>query len=172
MTFPETDTLRRDAAVPSLADLYAEMFAAAMTPWTWASVWWQPWPVLDIRLGVISGDPAPGDRPTSASATDAAVIEVVPVVVSEGAATVADDLTRIEGIGPKLALQLGEAGITTFAALAATSVERLEALIAAAGARFKLARPQTWPEQAALLAAGDEAGFAALAARLKGGVRV
>ena len=104
------------------------------------------------------------------------MIEVVPVVVPttpEAAAVsaAADNLTRIEGIGPKMALKLGEAGITTFAALAATPVAQLEALIAAAGARFKLVRPQTWPEQAALLAAGDEAGFAALTAQLKGGRR-
>lgn len=175
MTFPETDTPRRDAAVPALADLYADLFATALTPWTWASAWWQPWTLLDIRLEVIPDTPAP----VAASAPDAAVIEVVPVVVPEAAtapataasATVADDLTRIEGIGPKIALKLADAGITTYAVLAATPVERLEALIAAAGARFKLARPQTWPEQAALLAAGDEAGFAALAAQLKGGVR-
>ena len=174
MTFPETDTLRRDAAVPALADLYADLFATALTPWTWASAWWQPWTLLEIRLELIPDAPAPADATAStpaATSEASEVIEVVPVVVSTHEAVVADDLRRIEGIGPKLALKLAEAGITTYAALAATPVERLEALIAAAGARFKLARPQTWPEQAALLAAGDEAGFAALAAQLKGGVR-
>lgn len=178
MTFPETDTLRRDAAGPALADLYADLFATALTPWAWASAWWQPWTLMDIRLELIPDTAAPVVATVSVPATTSeasAVIEVVPVVVSTtGAVTeaaVADDLRRIEGIGPKLALQLAEAGITTYAALAATPVERLEALIAAAGARFKLTRPQTWPEQAALLAAGDEAGFAALAAQLKGGVR-
>ncbi len=178
MTFPDTDTPQRDAVLPALADLYADLFATALTPWTWASAWWQPWTLRDIRLEVI---PHPGasasDFTVPASAFDAAsVIEVVPVVVPttpEAAAVsaAADNLTRIEGIGPKMALKLGEAGITTFAALAATPVAQLEALIAAAGARFKLVRPQTWPEQAALLAAGDEAGFAALTAQLKGGRR-
>jgi len=175
MTFPDTDTSQRNTVLPALAGLYADLFAAAMTPWTWASTWWQPWALPDLRLEVVPRAsalhfPVPVPEPDAA-----AVIEVVPVVVSTTEAVaevaVADDLRRIEGIGPKLALKLAEAGITTFAALAATPVERIEALIAAAGARFKLARPQTWPEQAALLAAGDEAGFAALAARLKGGVR-
>lgn len=82
-----------------------------------------------------------------------------------------DDLTRIEGIGPRIAALLRQDGITGYAALAAAPADRLEAVLAAAGPRFRLAQPATWPEQAALLAAGDEAGFAALAARLKGGVR-
>lgn len=166
MTFPDTETrtAQHDTAAASLVNLYAELFAASLTPWTWMGAWWQPWMVVDVRLDGVPGFTAPQGA-SAGSAASPEVIEVVPVVVN-------DDLTRIEGIGPKLALKLGEAGITTFAALAATPVERLEALIAAAGPRFKLARPQTWPEQAALLAAGDEAGFAALAARLKGGVRV
>ena len=174
MTFPDTETrtAQHDTAAVSLVNLYADLFAASLTPWTWMGAWWQPWMVVDVRLEGVPGFTAPvvapaphGPSATDGSAASPEVIEVVPVVV------VADDLTRIEGIGPKLALKLAEAGITTFAALAATPVERLEALIAAAGARFKLARPQTWPEQAALLAAGDDAGFAALAAQLKGGVR-
>ncbi|MEX8495352.1 helix-hairpin-helix domain-containing protein [Sphaerotilus sp.] len=151
MTLPDTGAPRRDAVMPSLADLCADLFATAMTPWTWATVWWQPWTLPHIRLEMTPDATAPESAPD--------------------ASAVIDDLTRIEGIGPKIALKLGEAGITAFAALAATPVERLEALMASAGARFKLARPQTWPEQATLLAAGDEAGFAALAARLKGGVR-
>lgn len=165
MTFPDTETrtAQHDTAAASLVNLYAELFAASLTPWTWMGAWWQPWMVVDVRLDGVPGFTAPQGA-SAGSAASPEVIEVVPVVVN-------DDLTRIEGIGPKLALKLGEAGITTFAALAATPVERLEALIAAAGPRFKLARPQTWPEQAALLAAGDEAGFAALAAQLKGGVR-
>ena len=174
MTLPDTETrtAQHDTAAASLVNLYAELVAASLTPWTWMGAWWQPWMVVDVRLEGVPGFTAPVVVPApqspsapEGSAASPEVIEVVPVVVN-------DDLTRIEGIDPKLAPKLGEAGITTFAALAATPVERLEALIAAAGPRFKLARPQTWPEQAALLAAGDEAGFAALAARLKGGVRV
>jgi predicted flap endonuclease-1-like 5' DNA nuclease len=179
MTFPDTDTPQRDAVLPALADLYADLFTAAMPPWAWVSAWWQPWALPDFRLDVLPGAPVHEVSRPFPVPDAALVIEVVPVVVPtapEAAAAAAapasaDDLTRIEGIGPKMALKLGEAGLTTFAALAATPVERLEALIAAAGARFKLVRPQTWPEQAALLAAGDETGFAALTAQLKGGRR-
>ena len=81
-----------------------------------------------------------------------------------------DDLKRIEGIGPKIASLLQDAGITTFAQLAATGVEQLREILAAANLR--IADPTTWPEQATLAAAGDWEGLASLQGELKGGRRV
>jgi predicted flap endonuclease-1-like 5' DNA nuclease len=63
-----------------------------------------------------------------------------------------DDLTVVEGIGPKIAELLLERGITTFAQLAAMTPEAIKAILEAAGPKFKLATPQTWPEQAAMAA--------------------
>lgn len=80
-----------------------------------------------------------------------------------------DDLTRIEGIGPKIAAWLAESGIHTHAALARTPVGRLKEILAARS--FRLADPSTWPEQARLAAAGDWEGLKALQARLKAGRR-
>jgi predicted flap endonuclease-1-like 5' DNA nuclease len=82
-----------------------------------------------------------------------------------------DDLKRIEGIGPKIAKLLNEAGITTFAQLAQTDVETLRQILAKAGRRFALASPETWPEQAALAAQGDWEALAQLQDSLKGGRR-
>jgi large subunit ribosomal protein L21 len=82
-----------------------------------------------------------------------------------------DDLVKIEGIGPKInELMLG-AGIATFAQLAATSVERLREILAAAGPHFATHDPATWPEQAALAAKGDWAAFKALTDELVAGKR-
>lgn len=81
-----------------------------------------------------------------------------------------DDLKRIEGIGPKISSLLQDAGIATFAQLAAASVEQLREVLAAANLR--IADPTTWPEQAALAAAGDLDGLASLQSELKGGRRV
>lgn len=81
-----------------------------------------------------------------------------------------DDLTKIEGIGPKISGWLTEAGLTTYAQLAASSPEQISQILQAAGHR--LARPDTWPEQAALAAAGRWDELAALQATLKGGRRV
>ena len=44
-------------------------------------------------------------------------------------------------------------------------------MLKAAGARYALANPGTWPEQASLLAAGKVAEFEKLAEELDGGVR-
>ncbi len=83
-----------------------------------------------------------------------------------------EDISRVEGIGPKIRQILAAAGINTYAKLAETSVERIRELLAAAGPRFKLADPTTWPEQAALAAKGDWRAFNKLTAELKGGRRV
>lgn len=87
-------------------------------------------------------------------------------VVEAGAA---DDLTRIEGIGPKIAEILQGAGITTYARLAETPVETLQSILEAAGSRFRLADPTTWPQQAHHAAAGEWDVLIALQERLKGG---
>jgi predicted flap endonuclease-1-like 5' DNA nuclease len=73
----------------------------------------------------------------------------------------ADDLTRIKGIGPKLVARLGELGVTTYAQIAGWSEADVARIDAELG-RFagRITRDQ-WIEQAKLLAAGDEAGFAA-----------
>jgi predicted flap endonuclease-1-like 5' DNA nuclease len=84
----------------------------------------------------------------------------------------ADDLKRIEGIGPKISSVLQAAGITTFAQLAATEVGRLEQILEEESPRLRrLADPGTWPEQARFAAAGDWQGLATLQSELKGGRR-
>jgi predicted flap endonuclease-1-like 5' DNA nuclease len=79
-----------------------------------------------------------------------------------------DDLTLIEGIGPKISGLLQAAGITTFAQLAAAEVSRLRQLLMEAGLAT-LADPTTWPEQASLAADGDWETLKALQDQLKGG---
>ena len=79
-----------------------------------------------------------------------------------------DDLTRIEGIGPKISGILQDAGIKTFAQLAATDVERLEELLEEAKL-LRLAKPKTWPRQAKLAAAGKWEALEKWQAKLSGG---
>lgn len=82
-----------------------------------------------------------------------------------------DDLLKVEGIGPAIARLLVENGIFDLADLAATPAERVRELLAAAGNRFRMADPTTWPEQAGYGARGDWEGMAALQASLKAGRR-
>jgi len=80
----------------------------------------------------------------------------------------ADDLTRIEGIGPKMRDALIAAGITTFEELEAATEGQILAAIEAAGMSFAPSIP-TWSRQAAYLVRGDEAGFQEYTARLTAG---
>lgn len=92
--------------------------------------------------------PAPAPAPTATPAPE-------PVAAS------ADDLTRIKGLGPKIAALLAELGVTSFAQIASWSDEDVAEIDAKLG-RFsgRITRDQ-WVMQARLLAAGDEASFAA-----------
>lgn len=73
--------------------------------------------------------------------------------VAPAASAGPDDLKVIEGIGPKVQTALNAAGITTYAGLAGTAVDKLQEILDAAG--YQYMKPASWPEQAALAAAGD-----------------
>lgn len=79
-------------------------------------------------------------------------------------------LQLIEGIGPKIEALLNQGGVHTFRQLAASSVEQLRQTLTAGGPGFKLARPDSWVEQAQLAAAGDWAQLRKLQDQLVGGV--
>jgi len=80
-----------------------------------------------------------------------------------------DDLKVIEGIGPRSAQVLGEAGIATYAALAAMKPDAIREVLRAAGVRVPY--PETWPKQAALAAGGKWDALKKLQNSLKGGRR-
>ncbi len=63
----------------------------------------------------------------------------------------ADDLKKVEGIGPKIAETLIAAGITTFAELAKTDVAKITEIIAEVRGNHVA---DTWPAQAKLAAEG------------------
>jgi predicted flap endonuclease-1-like 5' DNA nuclease len=79
-----------------------------------------------------------------------------------------DDLTRIEGIGPKLQSVLHAAGITTYQKLAAETPDNIKRVVQAGGFKAPF-NPETWPQQAGLAAKGDWGELEALQGELKGG---
>ena len=89
---------------------------------------------------------------------------------SDPADRVGDDLSVIEGIGPRLESVLKAAGITTYQKLAETRPGRLETIMREAHTR--MANPSTWPEQAALAADGRWQELRDLQRDLKSGKRV
>ncbi len=70
-------------------------------------------------------------------------------------ATAADDLKKVEGIGPKIAGLLNDAGINTFAELAATDADKIKEILSEAGSRYASHDPTTWPAQAKMAADGE-----------------
>jgi predicted flap endonuclease-1-like 5' DNA nuclease len=76
----------------------------------------------------------------------------------ETVAGTADDLTRIDGIGPKSAAALRAAGIDSFQKLANTSEARLIEILRAGNVRL-VGSTSTWAQQAAYAARGDWEGF-------------
>ena len=107
-----------------------------------------------------------------ASALDEAVAHrstVIPLDTEPPEPVVPDNLKRIEGIGPKIAELLNMSGIFTFAQLANTAVDALQAILADAGPRFQMANPTTWPQQAQLAADENWEALASLQELLEGG---
>ena len=91
-------------------------------------------------------------KATAPKAEKAAPKKVAPKKAAAKKATVkADDLKKIEGIGPKIASTLVEAGVATFADLAKTKPAKISEIIA--GVRGNHVT-DTWPKQAKLAADG------------------
>jgi ribosomal protein L30 len=144
----------------------------------------EPVRVVDHQTRVLSTDGIAA--PTFAAAAPPVAVSVLPELPAEPeavteaapvpapadrvpAAAAADQLELIEGIGPKIAALLHQAGIRTFRQLAATDEARLQALLDAAG--LAVADPATWAEQAAFAAAARWDELKALQEQLTGGRR-
>ncbi len=93
-------------------------------------------------------------------------------VVAKKAAkkVVADDLKKIEGVGPKIAQLLNAAGFVTFADLSKAKVKALKEVLTNAGPRYKMHNPSTWAKQAKLAANGKWDALKKLQDELNGGV--
>ena len=84
----------------------------------------------------------------------------------------ADDLTKVEGIGPKIAELLNAKGITTFAQLGATSPDDLRAILQAEGGLMASRDPSTWSKQGEMAANGQWDELKVWQDRLDGGIEV
>ena len=65
-----------------------------------------------------------------------------------------DDLTKVEGIGPKAAEALSKAGVNSFEKLSKKSVEEIRTILVEASKTLAHLDPQTWAQQAKLAAEG------------------
>ena len=116
------------------------------------------------EMAILRGQIADADAEAKRSA--AALAFAIPSTPPEP-----DDLKKIEGIGPKIASILNDHDIWTYEQLAATGVSRLQAILDEAGPRYRIANPESWPEQARFAAAGDQDGLKKLQDALVAGRR-
>lgn len=139
-------------------------------------------PVKTTKAAAATAKKANSDaeKPAKAAAEKAAPVIEKPVAKKAAApkpapakkaavAPVADDLAKIEGIGPKIAELLVKGGIATFADLAAAKPAAIQKILDAAGKRYQMHDPASWPKQAALARDGKTAELQKLQDQLKGG---
>ena len=82
----------------------------------------------------------------------------------------ADDLTIIEGIGPKTDELFRSHGVTGFVQVALLGVDDMRAILDKGGPHFKFANPVSWAQQALLASENRWAELKALQDELVGGV--
>jgi len=144
------------------------------------------WPALKALQDVLIGGVYPDSSASSSSSskggdsdsTKAAKAKAVAKLDIDAAKAVGftvrqkdgqDDFTLIEGIGPKINELIHVDGIHTFTELADTKVEHIQGILDAAGSRYKLANPGTWPAQSDMAATNRWADLKAWQDVLDGG---
>lgn len=103
---------------------------------------------------------------------DAPKVKVAKEVAPKGKkveALKADDLTKIEGIGPKIATLLTENGVASFDDLSKAKIDTLKSILDKGGSRMQMHDPATWPSQAKLAAKGSWDELKKVQDELKGG---
>ena len=99
------------------------------------------------KAAATSKDTAPKAAETKPAAKKAAPAKAKKV-------SAVDDLTKVEGIGPKAASALNAAGINTFADLGKAKVPAVQKILDESEGRFGAMNPGSWPKQAKMAADG------------------
>ena len=102
-------------------------------------------------------------------ATSAPAAKAVTHTLPSGKKIKDNEIKAIEGIGPKIEELLHNAGITSWALLAASTPEALKEILEQGGSKFAMHDPSTWPKQAQLAVNGDWEALEAYQDQLKGG---
>lgn len=121
-------------------------------------------PVVQERDAHPEAAHAPVVPPEPTLAPLAETVAPVPVTPAEAAA--GSDLTRLKGLGPKVATLLVELGVPDIATLARLEPAEADAVAAQLGIFAPRMAKDRWVEQARYLAAGDIAGFEAVFGKL------
>ena len=108
--------------------------------------------------------PAPAPKPAAPAAEPMAAAAPAPAAKAAKPAKIAlpsgkkitqDDLKMVEGIGPKIEGLLHAGGIMTWQNLADAPESEVQAILDAAGPRYRMHQPKTWAKQAQMAADGQ-----------------
>ena len=126
--------------------------------------------VADVPAApVAKAAPAPvAAKPAAPAAT---VIDLAAAKKAGFSIKNANDLTVVEGIGPKINELFHNAGIKTFAQLAAATVPQMRKILDDGGSRFRIANPGTWAQQGALAAENKWVELKKLQDKLSAGLK-
>ncbi len=108
----------------------------------------------------------PKAAPTKAVAIDLKAARAAGIKIKS-----ADDLTVIEGIGPKINELFKNAGLKTFAQVSTATIPQMRKILDDGGARFRIANPSTWAKQAKLASNNKWDALKKLQDDLSGGVK-
>ncbi|MCF3111147.1 glycoside hydrolase family 13 [Niabella sp. CC-SYL272] len=118
--------------------------------------------VITVEAGL------PAEKKTKTKAADKAP-KAAARTAKKVAEVVKNDLTKIEGIGPAIAKLLEQEGIQNFKDLSKATIKKLKGVLDAAGSKFAMHDPKSWPKQAKLAAAEKWEELKALQQELLGG---
>lgn len=127
-----------------------------------------PAPAAAPKPAVAEAPKAPAPKPAAPATT---TIDLAAAKAAGFALKNANDLTVVEGIGPKINELFNNAGIKTFAQLAAATVPQMRKILDDGGSRFRIANPSTWAQQSALAAANKWTELKKLQDELSGGLK-
>jgi len=118
--------------------------------------------------------PAPKAKRTTPAPTAVAEVESAPAPKARTTKTKpakgeGDNLTVIEGVGPKTQAALNKSGITTYAQIAKLSADELYQIVKVENNVQIVGDAATWPKQAQFLVDGDTDGLKAYQDRLVSG---
>lgn len=128
-------------------------------------------PPVNQVADVPAATPAPVTKIVSETKPATVAIDLAAAKAAGFTIKNADDLTVVEGIGPKISELFKNAGINTFAQLAAATVPQMRKILDDGGSRFRIANPETWAQQAALAAVNKWAELKKLQDELSGGLK-
>jgi large subunit ribosomal protein L27 len=167
-TTTKTVTAKVEApkAAPVVEAIAPVVEAAEATPTVTSTVTVKTLSLDDLRA---QGAVTTTTTTSNVEAVEGTVVSSTTSEVKPAKAVKADDLKKIEGIGPKIEELLHAGGIMTFAELAAAPTELVQTILDAAGPRYTIHNPTTWGKQAELAAAGKWDELKAWQEELDGG---